>query len=119
MKKLKQKLTTKKTKEKLTEKLTEKLIAVDLDGTLTSSDSWTEAECLTATPRLDIIEKIKELYSKRNHILVYTARPEEMRYATEYWLRKNGVKFHAIVMGSNKMGADIYIDDRAIRPEEL
>jgi len=24
-----------------------------------------------------------------------------------------------IVMGNNKMGADIYVDDRAIRPEEL
>jgi hypothetical protein len=42
-----------------------------------------------------------------------------MRNETEYWLRKNKVKYHAIVMGNNKMGADIYVDDRAIRPEEL
>ena len=99
--------------------LTEKLIAVDLDKTLTNSDSWSEEECLTAEPRLDIIEKVRKLYFQRNHIIIYTARPESFRHATEYWLRKNGVTYHAIVMSNNKMGADIYIDDRAMRPEEL
>lgn len=99
--------------------LTQKLIAVDLDGTLTNSDSWTEEECLSADPRLDIIEKIRKLYYQRNHIIIYTARPEYFRNETEFWLRKNGVKYHAIVMGNNKMGADLYIDDKAMRPEEL
>lgn len=99
--------------------ITKQLIAVDIDGTLTNSDSWTEQECLTAEPRLDIIEKVRQLYYGGNHIICYTARPEYFRHATEYWLRKNGVKYHALVMANNKMGADIYVDDRAIRPEEL
>lgn len=96
-----------------------KLIAVDLDGTLTNSNAWTEEECLTAEARVDIIKKVKDLYYDRNVIIIYTARPETMRDETEYWLRKNKVKYHALVMGNNKMGADIYVDDRAIRPEEL
>lgn len=96
-----------------------KLIAVDLDGTLTKKDCWTEDDCINAEPRLDIIEKIRKLYYDMNHIIIYTARPETHRNATEYWLRKNGVAYHAIVMGNNKMGSDIYIDDRAVRPEEL
>ncbi len=96
-----------------------KLIAVDLDGTLTNSNAWTEEECLTAEARVDIIKKVKDLYYDRNVIIIYTARPETMRNETEYWLRKNGVKYHALVMGNSKMGADIYVDDRAIRPEEL
>ena len=96
-----------------------KLIAVDLDGTLTEGDCWTAHECLTAEPRCDIIKKVRDLYYDRNVIIIYTARPETMRNETEYWLRKNGVKYHALVMGNNKMGADIYVDDRAIRPEEL
>jgi uncharacterized HAD superfamily protein len=96
-----------------------KLIAVDIDGTLTTNDCWTEDDCLYAEPKKDIIEKVNKLYYQMNHIIVYTARREELRGATEYWLRKNGVKYHAIVMGYNKMGADIYVDDRAIRPEEL
>lgn len=96
-----------------------KLIAVDLDGTLTKDDCWTSYECLVAEARTDIIKKVMDLYYERNTIIIYTARPESMRNETEYWLRKNGVKYHAIVMGNNKMGADIYVDDRAIRPEEL
>lgn len=96
-----------------------KLIAVDLDGTLTEDDCWTAHECLTAEARVDIIKKVKDLYYDRNVIIIYTARPETMRDETEYWLRKNKVKYHALVMGNNKMGADIYVDDRAIRPEEL
>lgn len=96
-----------------------KLIAVDLDGTLTKDDCWTSYECLVAEARTDIIKKVRDLYYERNTIIIYTARPESMRNATEYWLRKNKVKYHAIVMGNNKMGADIYVDDRAIRPEEL
>lgn len=101
------------------ENLKEKLIAVDLDGTLTTSNAWTEEECLTAEPRYDIIGKIRKLYYQRNHIIIYTARPEYFRNETEFWLRKNGVKYHALVMSNNKMGADLYIDDKAMRPEEL
>jgi len=96
-----------------------KLIAVDLDGTLTKDDCWTSYECLVAEARTDIIKKVRDLYYERNTIIIYTARPESVRNETEYWLRKNKVKYHAIVMGNNKMGADIYVDDRAIRPEEL
>lgn len=96
-----------------------KLIAIDLDGTLTKDDCWTNYECLVAEARTDIIKKVRDLYYDRNVIIIYTARPETMRNETEYWLRKNKVKYHAIVMGNNKMGADIYVDDRAIRPEEL
>ena len=96
-----------------------KLIAVDLDGTLTEGDCWTAHECLTAEARVDIIKKVRDLYYDRNVIIIYTARPETMRNETEYWLRKNKVKYHALVMGNNKMGADIYVDDRSIRPEEL
>jgi len=96
-----------------------KLIAVDLDGTLTKKDCWTSYECLVAEARTDIIKKVRDLYYERNTIIIYTARPESVRNETEYWLRKNGVKYHAIVMGNNKVGADIYVDDRAIRPEEL
>ena len=29
------------------------------------------------------------------------------------------IKYDIIKMGNNKMGSDIYIDDRAVRPEEL
>lgn len=53
--------------------LTGKLIAVDLDGTLTTSNAWTEEECLNAEPRFDIIGKIRKLYYQMNHIIIYVS----------------------------------------------
>lgn len=97
----------------------DKLIAVDLDGTLCIGNCWTEEECLFAKPILERIDKVNKMYTGGGHIIIYTARPEWFRFATEYWLNKHNVRRHALVMCPNKMGADYYIDDKAIKPEEL
>ena len=96
-----------------------KLIAIDLDGTLCRGECWTEEACLHAEPIQEMIDTVNDLYIKGGHIIIYTARPEWFRHETEYWLNKHKVRRHALVMGSNKIGADYYIDDKAIRPEEL
>jgi len=97
----------------------DKLIAVDLDGTLCTGESWTEEGCLFAEPIYERIAKVNKMYEKGGHILIYTARPEWFRCETEYWLNKHRVRRHALVMNPNKMGADHYIDDKAVVPEEL
>ncbi len=97
----------------------DKLIAVDLDGTLCTGEAWTEEGCLFAEPKQDIIDKVNKMYTGGAHIVIYTARPEWFRAETEYWLNKHKVRRHAFVMSNRKMGADIYLDDKAIRPEEL
>ena len=96
----------------------DKLVCIDLDGTLCVGDCWTEESCLTAKPIQKAIDKNNEMYVGGAHILIYTARPEWFRNETEYWLRKHKVRYHALVMGNNKVGADIYIGDRAIRIDE-
>lgn len=97
----------------------DKLIYVDLDGTLCTGESWTEEGCLFAKPKQDIIDKVNNIYVGGGHIIIYTARPEWFRCETEYWLNKHKVRNHALVMNHNKKGADAYVDDKAIRPEEL
>jgi len=93
------------------------LIAVDLDGVLTNTTNWWEG-MPEPEPRLDIIQKIKDLYYKKHFIIIiYTSRKETARKETEAWLRKYGIPFYAIVM--EKMGAECYIDDKAIRPDEI
>jgi uncharacterized HAD superfamily protein len=94
-------------------KYKDKLVCMDLDGTLCIGDCWTEEACLIAKPIQEAIDKNNEMYISGAHILIYTARPEWFRNETEYWLRKHKVRFHAIVMGNNKVGADIYYDDKA------
>jgi len=93
-----------------------KVICVDMDGTLCEGEAWTEEAAMNAEPRTDIIEKIDELY-KKHFICIYTARGDNLMPATLAWLRKYVVKFHAI--SNNKLGCDLYIEDKAKRPEEL
>jgi uncharacterized HAD superfamily protein len=92
----------------------DKLVAVDLDGVLCVGEAWTDNDCLFAEPVKSNVEVSNKLYFAGAHIVIYTARPEGHRCETEYWLRKNGVRYHALVMNHNKMGADYYVDDKAL-----
>ena len=87
------------------------LLAVDLDGTLCKSEYWGQG---SPVPIVENIEVIKKLYFNGYHIIIYTARHPDYRMRTEHWLRENDVWYHALVMGERKMGADLYIDDKAI-----
>lgn len=86
------------------------IICVDVDGTLTKEICWTKRDCLTATPNKKVIDKVNKQYQK-DFIVIYTARVDELIVPTLEWLRKNGVKFHAI--SNNKIPANLYLDDKA------
>jgi hypothetical protein len=90
-----------------------KLFAVDMDCTLTKNPCWTIEQCINAEPREDVVFLVNDLYRGGNIVIIWTARREVLRPATEYWLKKHGVFYHAIDMG-HKIGANAYIDDRAI-----
>ena len=92
------------------------MISVDLDGTLCKGICWNEKACSEAIPRKDIIKKVNELY-KTYFIVIHTARREHMYNVTVEWLKRNGINYHTIKM--DKMAADIYIDDKSLRPEEI
>lgn len=91
------------------------VIAVDIDGTLCKEECWTEEQCLNATPVAGVVKKVNKLHLSR-FIVVHTARRDHLIPATLKWLRTWGISFSAI--SNNKTSADIYIDDKAIRPEE-
>lgn len=91
------------------------IYAVDLDGTLCNGIWWGEGD--HPEPHLGRIKMINDLYHQGHVIIIHTGRREYMRPATEAWLHQHGVKFHAMVM--NKLGADVYIDDRAVRDTDF
>lgn len=93
-----------------------KNICVDIDNTLCYGEAWSVDEASKAEPRQDIIDKVNELY-KSNFICIYTARGDQFLAETKAWLLKHGVKFHAFANG--KLGCDLLLDDKALRPEEL
>lgn len=94
----------------------DKLIAVDMDGTLCTGEFWKDEE--EPQPIPETVELVKKLYLKGAHIVIYTARRPELYPLTMAWLIKNGIPFHGIAM-TYKCGADLYIDDKVLRPEEL
>ena len=93
-----------------------KVIAVDLDGTLCTGVAWDEKSCLKAKPIEENIKEVNRLH-KTNFIFIWTARRDNLIPATLEWLRRNNVSYMAI--SNKKASSDIYVDDRAIRPNEL
>lgn len=92
------------------------LIAVDLDGTLcVEGEEWRRYS--EAEPILVAIEKVNRLHTIGHTIVIYTARFLEDELVTKQWLGKHAVKYHKIVFG--KIRADLYIDNRSSRMEEV
>lgn len=92
------------------------IVAIDMDDTLCIGNHYTPDECINALPVLRMVEITKEL-AERKYIIIYTARKYELAEATLKWLDKYNVRYNAISF--RKTNTDIYIDDRAVRPEEL
>ena len=103
-----------------------KRIIVDIDDTLCTVIN---RDFINAIPYQDVIDKVNEYYDKGYEIVISTARgqnscktPEEMQEkyfkVTKEWLDKAGVKYHKLEIGY-KQNADMYVDDKAIRPDEF
>lgn len=95
-----------------------KRIAVDFDKTLTTGegppyweDDWREE------PNEHVVEWVNDRYKEGHTIIVWTARPWERAYQIASCLEKWEVRYHAI--RCNKGSADIYVDDKAVHPDDL
>lgn len=103
--------------EERTNKNPSSLILCDLDGTLTKSVCWNKEQMLHAEPNIEMVNWINEKYAQCHVVIVFTARHESFRQETNYWLKKHGVKFHALRMG--KIPCSLQVDDLSIKPDEL
>jgi len=102
-----------------------KIYAVDFDGTL----------CQNLYPKIgyakkEVIKNILELQTNGDKIALWTCRTGELLENAVNWCGNQGIVFDSInenmqeiidTYGSDprKITADIYIDDKAIRPDEL
>ena len=85
-------------------------IIIDIDGTICTEEK-TYSRSL-AKPLRDAVSSVNALYDKGHTIIFYTARTWMEFEMTTHWLKKNGFKYHQLVMG--KPIGDIWIDDRAL-----
>ena len=89
------------------------VVAVDIDDTL-CVDDYGPFE--NREPKADMVKLVQRLYEMGHQILIVTARPDRLRDLTIQWLAKYGILYHQLIM--EKPRADVYIDDRAMRPDE-
>lgn len=103
-----------------------KTIVVDVDETLCVVK---DRDFKNAVPIQEVIDKVNEYYENGYRIIVSTARGqnscktveemnEKYREVTEEWLKEHNVKYHELEIGYKK-NADMYVDDKAVRPEEF
>ena len=105
----------------------DKLIIVDFDDTLCLHPD-DKSDIANGTPNTALINKLNELHDKGYLIHIYTARghfsavnradaDRKYRHVINAWLRKHNVKYDRLDF--NKPFGIIYIDDKAVRPDEL
>jgi uncharacterized HAD superfamily protein len=95
------------------------IVCVDLDGVLNHTpDNPPPPESYKIfRPNKKMIRLLRKMREEEVCIVIYTARRLEDREITMKFLKKYRVPYDMVILG--KPYADLYIDDRAIRPEEL
>ena len=92
------------------------IICIDIDGTLTVETEDHNYE--KRTPNLPMIKWVRAMSLIEGHtIIIHTARWEVDRKITEVWLKHYNIPYDRLILGKPK--ADLYIDDKAKRPEEI
>ncbi|MDE5421908.1 HAD family hydrolase [Ancylomarina sp. DW003] len=86
-------------------------IIIDIDGTICTEER-TYSRSL-AKPLENAQKSVNSLYDEGHTIIFYTARTWMEFEMTTDWLKRNGFKYHQLMMG--KPIGDVWIDDRALQ----
>ena len=91
---------------------------MDLDGTLCTQR---QGDYENAEPLWDTIAWVRACHGEGDEITIFTARGTETgtnwEAVTKSQLARWGVPYRRLMFG--KPSADVYVDDRAKRPDEL
>tara|TARA_Y100000590_G_scaffold450106_1_gene589262 strand:+ start:1133 stop:1837 length:705 start_codon:yes stop_codon:yes gene_type:complete len=92
----------------------------DIDGTICSTNA--EHDYTIAEPFPDVVDEINKLHAEGHTIRLATARGYssgiDWREFTHEQMEKWGIKYHQLCVGK-KLGADIYIDDKAMHIDDF
>lgn len=97
-----------------------RVIAVDFDGCL-CTNHWPGI----GSPNRQLIRMLRTARSKGNKVILWTCREGKLLNDALKWCERQGLRFDAVndniqetneLFGNNcrKVGADVYIDDKAI-----
>ncbi|WP_019038812.1 HAD family acid phosphatase [Psychroflexus tropicus] len=89
---------------------------IDIDGTVTDDVPNEEPERMaTCDPFPDALKTVNKWYDEGHQICFFTSRVEEHREVTEEWLKKNGFKYHSLLMGKPRGGNYHWIDNHIVK----
>ena len=89
---------------------------IDIDGTICDDIPNEEPERMeTAKLYPDALITLNKWYDQGHIICFFTSRTEEHRKVTENWLKKNGFKYHSLLMGKPRGGNYHWIDNHLVR----
>jgi len=90
---------------------THKNLIIDMDGTICTEEKTFNK--YLATPQINAINSVNDLYDQNYHITIYTARGWAEYRMTEHWLKSHNIKYDLLICG--KPIYDYWIDDKALR----
>ena len=89
---------------------------IDIDGTICDDIPNEQAErMLDAKIYPEALKTLNKWYKEGHIITFFTSRLEEHRDVTEKWLKKNGFKYHGLLMDKPRGGNYHWIDNHMVR----
>ena len=89
---------------------------IDIDGTICDDVPNEVPERMgTCAPYPDALEICNKWYDEGHIITFFTSRTEEHREITEYWLNKQGFKYHGLLVGKPRGGNYHWIDNHMVK----
>ena len=79
--------------------MSNKTIFSDIDGTLVHQVPFEEIDPFTSRALPGVVETMTKWFKEGHHIVLTTARPEELRDLTIQEMDLLGIPFHQLVMG--------------------
>ena len=89
---------------------------IDIDGTICDDIPNEEPErMLTAKVYPDALRTLNKWYDEGHIICFFSSRTEEHREYTEIWLKKNGFKYHSLLLGKPRGGNYHWVDNHLVK----
>ena len=89
---------------------------IDIDGTICDDIPNEEPERMAIAKLYpDALETLNKWYLQGHYVTFFTSRVEEHRVVTEVWLKENGFKYHALLMGKPRGGNYHWVDNHIVR----
>ncbi len=89
---------------------------IDIDGTICDDIPNEEPErMLTAKIYPDALITLNKWYDEGHIICFFSSRTEDHREYTEIWLKKNGFKYHSLLLGKPRGGNYHWVDNHLVK----